>query len=197
MTTADKPKRRWLRFSLRSLMLLMALIAVLFGWAIHKAREQGIAVAALKEMGCVVQYNDGQRSPTVLEWLRKLLGEGEFRSVTDLYGERSQITDAGLESLRGLTLLHELYLAETQVTDAGLVHLQGLSQLRHLELDRTHVTDAGLVNLKGLTQLELLYLTGTQVTDDGMAHLQGFTRLEYLALGETEMTDAGCSISKR
>ncbi len=45
MNAADKPKRRWLRFSLRSLFLLMAVIAVSLGWTIHKVRQQGIAAA--------------------------------------------------------------------------------------------------------------------------------------------------------
>jgi len=33
--------------------------------------------------------------------------------------QTSQVTDAGLEHLKGFTTLVDLYLAETQVTDAG------------------------------------------------------------------------------
>ena len=78
MTTPDKPKRRWLRFSLRSLLLLVFMIAVALAWTIYKVRQQGIAVAALKKMGCSVTYDDAKRSPTVLERLRRLLGEGRL-----------------------------------------------------------------------------------------------------------------------
>ena len=42
----------------------------------------------------------------------------------------TQVTDAGLEHLKGLSRLQELYLDGTQVTDAGLEHLKGLSQLK-------------------------------------------------------------------
>ena len=55
--------------------------------------------------------------------------------------------------LRRLTQLQLLNLAHTQVTDAGLEHLKGLAQLKELNLSYTHVTDAGLEHLKGLTQL--------------------------------------------
>ena len=70
----DKPRRRWLRFSLRSLFLLVVVIAVLLGWMIHKVRQQGVAVAALREMGCWVRYDYFPMSPTTLEKLKKLLG---------------------------------------------------------------------------------------------------------------------------
>ena len=43
----------------------------------------------------------------------------------------------------------------TQVTDAGLEHLKGLTQLQGLSLSGTQVTDAGLEHLKGLTQLQI------------------------------------------
>jgi len=61
MSPSDQPKRRWLRFSLRSLFLLVVVIAVSLA-CINKVRQQGIAVAALTEMswypwwGVVVYY---------------------------------------------------------------------------------------------------------------------------------------------
>ena len=184
--------RRWFRFSLRSFFLLIVVIAVSLGWTIYKVRQQGIAVAALKTMGCSVGYDDPQNnSPTILERLRKLLGEDEPRSVTSVIGGRSQITDAGLVHLRGLTRLGVLDLTGTPVTDAGLLHLRGLTQLVYLTLERTQVTDAGLEHFRRLTQLRVLNLTGTQVTDAGLVHLQGLTQLIVLNLDGTQVTDAG------
>ena len=60
----------------------------------------------------------------------------------------------------------------TQVTDAGLVHLKGLTKLEVLDLSGTQVTGAGLVHLAGLTKPEELYLYDTQVTDAGVAELK-------------------------
>jgi hypothetical protein len=117
-----KPRRRWLRFSMWVLFLLLVGTAVSLGWMINKARQQGIAVAALKKLGCSVGCDMGdERPPTILERLRKLLGEDEFRNVTMVNGYKSQMTDAGMAHLQELTQLTGLNLDGTQVADAGLV----------------------------------------------------------------------------
>ena len=82
-------------------------------------------------------------------------------------------------------------LTKTQITDAGLVHLKGLTKLKGLDLDDTRVTDAGLVHLKGMTELTWLGLSETQITDAGLAHLTELTSLQELGLGLTQVTDAG------
>ena len=77
-------------------------------------------------------------------------------------------------------VLRSLHLNRTQVTDAGLEHLKGLSNLEHLILfrwrvtdgGRMRVTDAGLEHLKGLTSLKALVLAGTRVTDEGIKKLR-------------------------
>jgi hypothetical protein len=47
-----------------------------------------------------------------------------------------------------LTQLEWLQLGYTQVTDAGLEHLKGLNQLRALGLESTKVTDEGVKKLQ-------------------------------------------------
>ena len=65
-----------------------------------------------------------------------------------------------------------LCLGGTQVTDAGLEYLNGLTNLKKLWLNNTQVTDAGLEHLKGLTNLRYLFLIDTQVTAKGRAKLR-------------------------
>ena len=62
-------------------------------------------------------------------------------------------------------------LSNTQVTDADLVHLKGVTSIHSLELSNTQVSDAGLEHLKGLTDLIILDLRDTQVTDEGIEKL--------------------------
>src|SRR5438132_1461123 len=144
----DPPRRRWLRFSLRSLFLLTLVLAAFLAWMTYKARQQGIAVAALKEMGCNIAYDYADdRSPTVLERLRKLLGEEEPRSITGVSGSLA-------------------------ITDAALVHIGRLTQLQGLDLQGARVTDAGLAHLRGLTHLYTLNLSGSKVTGAGLVHLR-------------------------
>ncbi|MBC8873301.1 MAG: hypothetical protein H8E44_28020 [Planctomycetes bacterium] len=103
----------------------------------------------------------------------------------------THVTDGGLEHLEGMTNLRTLSLCGTLVTDAGLVHLKELNNLAHLELLGTHVTDAGLEHLKDMTNLRTLGLPGFRVTDAGLEHLKGLTSLRKLGLDGTEVTDAG------
>ena len=46
-----QPKRGWLRFSLRTLLILTALVAVWLGVQVNKAQKQRAAVAAIKAAG--------------------------------------------------------------------------------------------------------------------------------------------------
>ena len=148
------------------------------------------------------------------KWARALLGDDFFHDVTVmglrssagddeaiyltrltalevLFLTESQITDAGLEHLKGMTKLGLLCLSDTQVTDAGLTNIEGLTNLYNLNLSSTEITDAGLKHLKGLPNLEVLHLMHTATTDAGLEHLRGLTSLEVLDLSGTQVTDAG------
>jgi hypothetical protein len=98
--------------------------------------------------------------------------EGRSGYLQHLELSGTQVRDAGLAHLKGLTNLRVLSLTETQVSDGGLAHLKGLTNLERLMLADTKVSDAGLVHLKGLKNLEKLYLFGSKVTDAGVADLK-------------------------
>ena len=129
-------------------------------------------------MGGDVRYYDASdpytcgEPPGWFSWLRKLHGDEHLGNAVVVVIVNSQVTDAGLVHLKGLTKLEVLLLTCKQITDAGLVHLKGLTNLESLNLSNTPITDTGLVHLKGLTNLEQLWLGGTQVTDEGVKKLQ-------------------------
>ena len=175
--TTPKPRRRWLQFSLRTLMVLMLVLGCGLGWLASKiirAREQREAVKAIEELGGRVDWKpaSGGITRTAAAWVGKLMGGDWSVDVGAVYLTGTPVTDAGLEHLRGLTQLRFLSLDSTPVTDAGLEHLRGLTQLQGLYLSSTRVTDAGLAHLRGLTQLEVLYLISTRVTDAGVNELK-------------------------
>jgi Leucine-rich repeat (LRR) protein len=91
--------------------------------------------------------------------------------------KNASVTDADLKPLKELDVppfsaLNLLYIGKTQVTDAGLEHLKGLSNLHRLWFYGTQITDAGLEALKGLEHLQELHLEGTKVTEAGVKKLQ-------------------------
>jgi hypothetical protein len=162
----------------------MLLACIGMSWVsvkMQRARKQKEVVEEIKTLGGFVEYDyevdtAGNRiqgaQPSSPKWLRSLLGDDFFWNVDGVLLVNTQVTDAGLERLKGFTQLQTLFLGNTQVTDAGLEHLKGLTQLQYLLLDNSQVTDAGLENLKGLTQLQWVQLRGTEVTDAGVEKLQ-------------------------
>lgn len=201
-----KPKRcrRWLRFSLRTLMLMVTAFAVWFGWQCDRARRQKASVAGITELGGTIVYDhefDGfeglmvtsmgsgsiawyhsgralwlrDAEPWGPKWLRRWMGEDFFQTVVSV--NLSQ---------------HDRLDYHGQVTDDDLRHLRDLIHVRRLLLDDCqYVTDRGLEYVAGLDKLERLYLDSTSITDRGLEHLRNLAKLEYLSLEGTNVTDDG------
>jgi hypothetical protein len=177
---------RRFQYSLRSLFLLTLLVAIGMSYiavTVQDQRRQHEAVKAIRKIG-----GWANSEPT---WLGRLLRDDSLVNVAEARLSGTAVTDAELESLRGLSQLRRLDLSGTDVTDAGLVYLETLSQLRWLALRNTRVTDAGLMHLQGLHRLQSLQLGGTRVTDAGLAHLEKLGQLRTLELDSTKVTDAG------
>ncbi len=94
-----------------------------------------------------------------------------------------KITDVDLGSLRTATRLEKLNLAGcTEITDAGLPYLAGLTTLEEVDLRGTKVKGDGLVRLKGLTRLTRLYLPeNAQFTARQLAPVAALPGLEILS----------------
>ena len=184
-STTPKPRRRWLQFSLRTMIALVLFVGSGMGWFVHKRKQARAQREAAEALGLPLLYFER-------DWLGSLLGQDVSGDVA-VVGSDSTTWGTGpaLVHLRGLTGLRELYLNNTRVTDAELVHLRGLTRLYRLSLQNTKVTDAGLVHLSGLTGLRTLSLDGTQVTDTGLTHLQGLAQLQWLDLSNTRISEAG------
>ncbi len=129
------------QYSLRSLLLLVVVVAIPCSWLATEmqwAREQEEAVEAIWKAGGGVTYDyevDASdeyiqgAEPAEPVWLRRLLGDDFFATPTGVGFLFSQDTDTALEHLRGLPQLSSLYLGSCKVTDAGLEHLRGLTKL--------------------------------------------------------------------
>jgi hypothetical protein len=203
--TISRPWRRYLRFSVRELIVLVIVVGAGLGWIVRQAHVQRDAVAAIRKAGGTVRYSweHGNTFPRVgrpwaPSWLLDLIGVDFFDHVFDVnLSESSRPADTTLAEVGRLNQLQRLWLNDASVTDAGLVHLTGLTNLSTLGLGGAQVTDAGLAHLQGLTNLSRLGLNGTQVTDAGLSHLKGLTKLSVLMLDGTQVTDAGISELKR
>lgn len=173
-----QPRRRWFRYSLRTLLLAMVAVSVGMGWLaarMKEAQRQRAAVAAIVSLSGLVIFDDqpddltaAPAASSVPGWLRRLLGDDFFRTAVHVVA----FNDATMEAVRDLPDIRRLDFVGSPATDAGLVHVSWLSRLESLNLSDTQITDAGLEHLHGLTRLRELCLRGTSVTNEGVKRLQ-------------------------
>ncbi len=221
-----KRKRRF-RFTLRRLMVFVAIFAIVLGWYVHRVREQQRAVEVVSRLGGTVWYAwpgvgiSPERCPIWMQRVFSAIGEDYLFPVWGVKLSKRRATDADLKQLEPLRHLSYLELKGTDITDAGLVYLKGFPKLNNLHLDGTRVsddgmdtvatfhrlsmlsipnttiTDVGLAKLSGKTKMRMLVLDATGVTGDGLAHLAAMDRLEQLYLSDTQVHGSGLEILTR
>jgi hypothetical protein len=197
------PRRRWLRFSLRSLLILITVLSIWLGVKVNQARRQKEAVAALRQLGATVYYSHQRRDTfpnsydlandlSVPGWLRELAGDDFFQSAACVQ-VLGPVTDDALVHLAALPHLESLKLSlgGAGVSDAGLANLPRPDRLVYCLVDGTSVGDEFVKRLAGARRLETLSLGGTRVSEQGLRSLGELSELKSLALDNTPIGDAG------
>ena len=181
-----KRKRHYVRFSLRTMLVVLTAFAVWLGVQANRANRQRAVVRWVTENGGWVHYDwqfhkrngidifiSGNRPPGPA-WLRRQIGDDYFQSVVGIGAEVDDVSP-----LVGLSSLESLYI-DGPVND--LTPLARLSRLKRLGLTATRVRD--LSPLVDLSDLEVLHLNESPVGD--LAPLRKFIRLEELSLANTQ-----------
>lgn len=197
LPATPKRRRRWLQFSLRSLLIAMLVFGLLLGWLAYQIQlvaAQANAAAEIDRLGgnameChLMATNDVLRdySPT---WLQDSMGEKYFETIN--YASLDKATDDDLVLFQSLSKLRALHLNSPHVTDDGLIHLRPLRQLESLSFVGANITDRGLIPICQFTNLQYLNLSSTRITDAGLAKISKLPNLRLLELDDTAITDAG------
>ena len=147
--------KRFKRFSLLSLLILITAFGVWFGVSSNRAGKLRRAVEALSNAGCRIGYDfqyDGLRSianlkPPGPEYLRKLLGDEHFVDVVNLSFQSNERT-----------------------TNQDLEYIKDLPNVRRLDLDYTVVDE--IEPVKHLARLQWLDLEETKISSDDLRHLK-------------------------
>ena len=196
----SKPMRPTLRLSVRALMVVVLLLAVIFGWFVQRAQVQREAVAAILKTGGAVRYDwellpkgglDLKGQPKWPKWLIDRVGVDYFGDVVmvDL-GEKA--TDHEMAAVGRFSRLRAFNPSSAKVTDAGLVSLRELTSLEILFLSRSpNVTGASLAHVRDLPRLKHIHLSHVQVGDGDLVYLQSLPKLEWLDLSFTDVGDEG------
>ncbi len=203
--------RRWLRFRVRGLIVLVLVVGGSLYWPVRTANIQRDIVHTIRRADGSVRYDwewcDGETipggQPRAPRQIVDFIGVDYFGGVTvvelfprsryrrDTTDEDREVFGAALKSVRRLPRMQKLELVASTVRDANLADLNGLTNLTHLDLNWTEVSDAGLAQLNGLTNLRGLLLHRTLITDAGLAHLEKLPNVTRLHVGYTRITDAG------
>jgi internalin A len=166
------PWRRFLRFSVRGLIVFVIVVGAGLGWIVRQAHVQRDAVAAIQKAGGSVYYDwewsNGNVIPEGKPWAPQFLVD--FIGV-DYFGHISSATIDG-------------------ETDAVIAEIERLIRLQRLVFIGSSISDSGLAHLKGLNNLSTLYLGDGQVTNAGLEHLNGLTKLRMLCFARNTITEA-------
>jgi hypothetical protein len=154
-----KPRRRWFRFSLRTLLVLVTVLSVplgWIGWRLNHVRREHAAIALVENRGGKVSFDYGK-----ILWVERAGEEVSFiphkrswwEALTDKwFGERvsgvnldnTQMSD--LSPLAEMKHLKVLFIFHTQVSD--LSPLAELKNLERLKLFNTQVSEEQVQELR-------------------------------------------------
>jgi hypothetical protein len=169
-----------LRFSLRTLLLVVTVASVWLGYQADRVTKQRHAVAAILAAGGRVTYTHktvlGGRSYSTLPAHLRLLDDDWFFSVegVTLYGPGCN--DEVLAHVADLPSITKLALWAWAVAPIdGPVAKDGQGYLQWLPRDG--VTDDGIAVLASLPNLEHVSFLGNRITDKGLEHLRKCPRL--------------------
>jgi hypothetical protein len=197
---ASLPEKRYFRFGLRTMLVVVAVVALL-AWKVQQAERQKEVVRWVRKWNGEVHYdfefdNTGKWKSGVEtaspEWLCNLIGVDYLATVVGLQlgdvnkyvgMKPSCIKVTDLSPLAKLTDLKILYLFNTYVSDVS--PLEHLTNLKKLILADTEVHDISF--LASLTELRSLNLKCPQVDD--LSPLLSMEQLQTLCLDATQATD--------
>lgn len=98
--------------------------------------------------------------------------EGVNNQLVVLKLSGQPVSDEDVHKVANFKKLTRINLENTNITDAALVHLKNLPNLEQLNLYGTNITDKGIESLTSCTNLKVVYLWKTKVTPEKINQLK-------------------------
>lgn len=215
---SPKPRHSWKRFSIRTLLVMTALVALLIArWRSQLQLEREFVQFIQEHEGSIVYCSTNGPGVMIHHWhpsVSDLFVTRElfvFMDTTKMsssarkrvFDQLSRVRTIVLLDVRGaddqilaaigrsLTRLDTLHIEGLGVSDAGLACLRSLENLEVLTLDNTSVSGRGFSDLHGVATLEILGITSSKMTDAGTAELIDFPNLWWISLeSNNQLTEA-------
>lgn len=198
----QKPSRRWLRFSLRTMLIAVALLCVWLAIVCQNAARQKHATEVIESAGGYFTYLSGDKDYPYIErreardrlgWLRNLIGFDFFETVGEVdFWERddSPRVHHAIAALGDLPHLRALHIRSAKITDDEMAIIQRLP-LHQLTFESCTLTPAGWKSVCRMTNLRILGLYGQEINDAVLENIGAETKIIRLELSGVSVTDAG------
>lgn len=177
MSKTKSPSKSRLRFGIKSLLVMMVLVAIMLGLITQPIQERWRQQRLLAELGAgKFEFLPG--SSTLGE---RSLGKSLLKVVWDPQINiemlrhvvaSEEVTDGDVAQLANVKHVFRLNLSGSSVTDEMVESLIQMPYLRALDLSNTAVTDAGIAKLSALSDLQVLRSNGTAVSYEALEVLQ-------------------------
>lgn len=211
-TSAKRPpvNRWWLRFSLRTLMIVCLLISPVLAYlgniGFHVRRQRAV-VKRIESLSGYVRYEhevadswDPLAAPPGPEIVRRYFGQDAYSHVQTVHAgglhlgefhyQPSQWTNADLHILANLPRLRHLEVGDLAVDDQGIKYVAQIRQLNRLYLGSPKLSADGLAQLKNNRSLERLDILGEAVTDETLRRIGELSHLKHLEFSFVNVSSA-------
>jgi hypothetical protein len=210
--------RRHFRFSLRSILIVVAIMAIFFAYLsvqIKRAKEQKAGVEAIQRLGGWVHYDfdyDGTQriknaKSWVPDWILKRVGIDLFHNVVEInmfYNDdgpkrlnNENVTDEIKNHLDKFPNLKLLYVVKTQATDDLIEKASVLTRLERIGIwHATLITPKGTAALKKIPSLKHVNILYSHLTDESLKNIGELHQLKKLYVFRNQFTDIGLSYLK-
>lgn len=184
------------RFSLRTILLLSAVVCLSLGYEYSNAKRQERAVAAIEKAGGRVEYDWSTSTvrsvmkpqPRGPAWLRTLLGPHYFNSVvgvdishTLVHGSPSDF-ESFKAALRQLPTLKRLHVFALELSDDNFTVIGQLQSLEALSLARIELTEGGAQQIAHIKNLRKLSLGDAVVPAAALVQIKDLPLLQALTV---------------
>lgn len=202
-STRRRVKRRWLTFSLRTLLIGATLLSMVLAYfaniLLHVRQQQAIRREIELATGAEVYFDhecvasgevdESPPGPAMVRWLCGNYAYDHIDVVIFDFLRNIKARDGDLPVLLKAPQLQDVSLNGPEVTDRSMKIVGKLHDLRELQLWNTQISDDGLAELASLRKLRLLNLYGTSITSAALPHIAKLESLEHLHLSNTALTD--------
>lgn len=193
--------RRFMRFSLFSLLAAMTLAAAAMGWARHRAEQQRQAVEWILGQGGEIRYEHYRKLKTDVcyetgsaedkplraalrpdnSWLANLLGEHYVHRIERVLFQQSKL-DGDIRNLKHAYGAKQFLFADCNLTADVLAAIGDCKSVEQIHVVEGTCDAAALVHLAQLPRLKELFLQSVTLDKGALRHLAKCRQLETLDL---------------